>query len=82
MDTKTIFPIKTHIHTNHATNKVTIIQTRQGSYNGRRWTDADINLYESLNVIKTNLVNELALDEQKEMQHQIEALCDDSFELV
>lgn len=78
MDTNKIFPIKTHEYTDYKTKKVTIIHTRQGSYEGRIWTDADINYYEAM----TKMISRIEFNKQKEIQDQINALCDDSFELV
>jgi len=78
LDTNKIFPIKAHECTDYKTKKVTIIYTRQGSHEGRIWTDADINYYEAME----KMIARIEFSKQKEIQDQINALCDDSFELV
>jgi hypothetical protein len=78
LDTNKQFPIRQFTQTDAYTKKISIFYTRSASYNGRIWSDADINYYEALQKIQSRY--EYVMD--KELADAIEELIDETIEVV
>lgn len=75
LDTKKLFPIRSYTHTNPFTHEVTVGYTRSAMYEGKTWSDADINYYEALHKLEEQIVYTTT-------QNAIDQLIDESLEIV